>query len=226
MAPKKSTTKKTKETDSVSVLTSETNEETQTAFSVAPPQPTQEKQEENEFDMEPSKTTKKWESRKDDMEVSTKFAEKKEADLHSDDSNSESEKEKKEKVVYKKEQVKSRHQLTSVINFQYGDYRDQVSDKSTADLLKLLIVRAHDQNQSKLCETLKQTLRALHYECDFPSCSDSNPKKSQEHSYPQHQQYAYQSRPHKPEYRRSFQQPQQEAEQDYTSSSRFSNRRY
>jgi hypothetical protein len=36
------------------------------------------------------------------------------------------------------------------------------------ELIKILIVRAHDENQKQLCETMKQTLRAMHFECNFP----------------------------------------------------------
>ncbi|ATZ80324.1 hypothetical protein BMW23_0266 [Bodo saltans virus] len=167
MAPKKQTKK-----NAVQEAVVENNENT--------------KKEEPEEVYETPKTTKKWESHKDEIEVDVKVVEKK-TEMTESESEFDSEMEKKERVVYEKKQIKSsKHQSNSVINFPYNDYRNTLEDTQTADLLKLLIVRAYDQNQSKLCETLKQTLRALHYECDFPICDNSNPKKSSEyHHYQQ-----------------------------------------
>jgi len=60
---------------------------------------------------------------------------------------------------------------TSSINFDYGKFRDddiKLSELSTEDLIKAAIVRSHDANQYQLGKVLKQTLRAMKLECDFP----------------------------------------------------------
>jgi hypothetical protein len=84
---------------------------------------------------------------------------------------------------HKKPQSK---QLTnSAINFSYGQYRDlthPVNELDSKDLVKILIVRAHDNNQKQLCETMKQTLRAMSLECNFPEVTNSHPPKEREYT--------------------------------------------
>lgn len=65
----------------------------------------------------------------------------------------------------------------SAINFNYGQYRTMCEDKSTQDLIKILVSRAHDGGQRQLCETMKQTLRAMNFECNFPEVTHSHPPK-------------------------------------------------
>jgi hypothetical protein len=65
-----------------------------------------------------------------------------------------------------------RHQISSSINFNYNSYRNlngNINEIPTTEVLKVLIVRAFDQNQVQLANTLKQTLRAMNLECNFPS---------------------------------------------------------
>jgi hypothetical protein len=60
----------------------------------------------------------------------------------------------------------------SATNFDYSQYETldtSVSDLNNRDLIKVLIVRAYKDGQHQLCKTLKQTLRAMNLECDFPS---------------------------------------------------------
>jgi hypothetical protein len=60
---------------------------------------------------------------------------------------------------------------TSSINFDYGRFRDgeiKLNELSTEDIIKAAIVRAHDDNQYQLGKVLKQTVRGMKLECDFP----------------------------------------------------------
>jgi len=60
----------------------------------------------------------------------------------------------------------------SAINFKYTDYTDltvPVSELNDKDLVKVLIVRAHNNDQRALGDVLKQTLRAMNLECAFPT---------------------------------------------------------
>jgi len=64
----------------------------------------------------------------------------------------------------------------SAINFNYADYTDltePVSNLNDKDLVKVLIVRAHNCGQRALGDVLKQTLRAMNLECDFPGTTSS-----------------------------------------------------
>lgn len=63
----------------------------------------------------------------------------------------------------------------SAINFDYSKYTEltkPVNELNTTDLLKVAIVRSFTDNQYQLCKTLKQTLRAMNLECDFPDTSN------------------------------------------------------
>jgi hypothetical protein len=82
---------------------------------------------------------------------------------------------------YKKKNPK--HFNNSAINFNYNYCRNlttSVKEIDSKDLVKILIVRAHDENQRQLCETMKQTLRAMNLECNFPEVSNSHPPREQE----------------------------------------------
>ena len=60
----------------------------------------------------------------------------------------------------------------SAINFDYSQYESvetSVNELNSKDLIKVLIVRAYNDGQHQLCKTLKQTLRAMNLECDFPA---------------------------------------------------------
>lgn len=101
----------------------------------------------------------------------------------SESENSEANEQVNDKRVYQKDRSnftsgndprdrRSKHAVNSAINFSYNDYRELnagIKEVSTEDALKVLITRAHDLRQNQLCETLKQTLRAMHFECNFPA---------------------------------------------------------
>jgi hypothetical protein len=83
---------------------------------------------------------------------------------------------------------RSKHVVNSAINFNYNEYRELnvgMKDVSTEDALKTLITRAHDLRQNQLCETLKQTLRAMHFECNFPAVDvrHARPEHDRESNY-------------------------------------------
>lgn len=70
-----------------------------------------------------------------------------------------------------------KHTTLSSINFNYNQYRslEHLKEIPTADMLRVLIVRAYDQGQNQLFETLKQTLRAMNLECNFPIVDSKYP---------------------------------------------------
>ena len=65
---------------------------------------------------------------------------------------------------------RSRH-ANSAINFDYEQYESltlPVNKLSSMDLVKVLVVRSYKEGQFQLCKVMKQTLRAMNLECDFP----------------------------------------------------------
>ena len=114
--------------------------------------------------------------------------------------NSEANEQVNDKRIYQKERSnftsgddprdrRSKHAVNSAINFSYNDYRELnagMKEVSTEDALKVLITRAHDLRQNQLCETLKQTLRAMHFECNFPAADirHSRPEHDREREPP------------------------------------------
>ena len=77
-------------------------------------------------------------------------------------------------------QQDTREQKRSVaLNFAYSEYRNvnhSASTLSTPDLLRMLIVRAHDDGQTSLKKCLENTLRAVNLECKFPTLPSLNPR--------------------------------------------------
>src|SRR3989338_295863 len=74
---------------------------------------------------------------------------------------------------------RGRHIKNTIINFNYSNYRETnvIHNISSSEIIKALIVRAHDDGQTQLCDTLKQTLRAMHLECNFPIVNNSHPSE-------------------------------------------------
>ena len=73
----------------------------------------------------------------------------------------------------------------SVINFDYANYESvetPVNELNSRDLVKVLIVRAYNDGQHQLCTTLKQTLRAMNLECDFPTSKATQGSSSYQES--------------------------------------------
>lgn len=71
----------------------------------------------------------------------------------------------------------------SAINFDYSQYESvetSVNELNSKDLIKVLIVRAYNDGQHQLCKTLKQTLRAMNLECDFPATKVAQRESYQE----------------------------------------------
>ena len=171
--------------------------------------------------------TTTWENSKDDIDM---YVDKKELNkasnsvshsashsvCHSEDEEDATKDEPQKGMTYKKPNIVQRpgkHATNSSINFNYGDFRELVKDLTTQDVLKSLIVRSYYQGQHQLCETLKQTLRALHYECNFPVCESSNPKRDvppvqQEQKYSAKFKVQKQENYHRP--RTAYQQREQE----------------
>jgi hypothetical protein len=61
---------------------------------------------------------------------------------------------------------------STALSFSYNDYRTinhVTTTVSTPDLLRFLIVRAHDDGQTGLKRCLENTLRAVNLECKFPT---------------------------------------------------------
>jgi hypothetical protein len=118
----------------------------------------------------------------------------------------------------------AKHVTNSAINFNYNQYRQPESslkDMATPEVLKLLIVRAHDDGQSQLCDTLKQTLRAMHFECNFPVTDNSHPKRDDSH-----RQFAYsRDRDQRPP-RFTNNQANSNSQQNFKPGPRFGNRPY
>jgi len=73
------------------------------------------------------------------------------------------------------------------LKFSYADYRGLCHEYSTQDLIKILIVRAHDGGQDQLRETQRQTLRAMNFECNFPQTDN--------HKFNHNAQYTSQTQP-------------------------------
>ena len=69
---------------------------------------------------------------------------------------------------------KDRHKdniAKSVLNFAYKDYSNvttSVNDTSTFDLLRVAIVRSHNEGQKPVCFALRQILQACNLEIEFP----------------------------------------------------------
>jgi len=102
------------------------------------------------------------------------------------------------RVVYPNAHNRRSARYSTAINFKYNDYRDYYVESTEEDLLKILIVRSYDKNQRQLCETLKQTLRAMNLECNFPETKsnfgqDTKPSYTQETRQPYTQQETKQS---------------------------------
>ena len=116
----------------------------------------------------------KWNEISDDEEQHKEMPEpilKNVKQLEKEDSSSSSEEEITKKSHGSFVKRTSAKYTTSSINFDYGRFRDddiKLSDLSTEDLIKAAIVRSHDANQYQLGKVLKQTLRAMKLECDFP----------------------------------------------------------
>jgi hypothetical protein len=71
----------------------------------------------------------------------------------------------------------------SAINFDYSQYESvetSVNELNSKELIKFLIVRAYNEGQHQLCKTLKQTLRAMNLECDFPATRVASRESYQE----------------------------------------------
>ena len=61
---------------------------------------------------------------------------------------------------------------SAALSFSYNDYKSynqSVNDATTPDLLRVLIVRAHEDGQVHLKRCLENTLRAVNLECKFPT---------------------------------------------------------
>jgi hypothetical protein len=70
------------------------------------------------------------------------------------------------------------HQRSTALNYLYQDYRkvdNSIITLNTQDILRHLIVRAHDDGQTGLKRCLESTLRAVNLECDFPSLQINKP---------------------------------------------------
>ena len=70
----------------------------------------------------------------------------------------------------------------SATNFDYSQYanlNEPIGELNSRDLMKVLIVRSYNEGQHQLCKTLKQTLRAMNLECDFPF---ANTNRREQHS--------------------------------------------
>lgn len=70
-------------------------------------------------------------------------------------------------------QQKGKRNSSSFLNFAYKDYMDvskPCNDVSTVDLLRTCIARAAAEGQHQLCRSLRDTLKALNFEGDFPRC--------------------------------------------------------
>ena len=77
--------------------------------------------------------------------------------------------------------VKARYEK-SATNFDYSQYaglNEPIGNLNSRDLMKVLIVRSYNEGQHQLCKTLKQTLRAMNLECDFPF---ANTNRREQHS--------------------------------------------
>ena len=63
------------------------------------------------------------------------------------------------------------------LNFDYKMYSEveqPVNELTTKDLIKICIVRSYNDKQLQLCRSLKQLLRAMNLECEFPGASEMN----------------------------------------------------
>jgi len=70
----------------------------------------------------------------------------------------------------------------SATNFDYSQYanlNEPIGELNSRDLMKVLIVRSYNEGQHQLCKTLKQTLRAMNLECEFPF---ANTNRREQHS--------------------------------------------
>ena len=70
-----------------------------------------------------------------------------------------------------KSQGRGAKYTTSSINFDYSLFKDletPVNELNSKDLVKILIVRSHQDNQLQLNKTMKQVLKAMNLECNFP----------------------------------------------------------
>ncbi len=69
---------------------------------------------------------------------------------------------------------------STALNYLYQDYRKvdhPLCTLNTQDILRHLIVRAHDDGQTGLKRCLEATLRAVNLECDFPALSSNKPHR-------------------------------------------------
>ena len=76
-----------------------------------------------------------------------------------------------EQQHYPRKQQHNTKYTNSAINFDYKQYAEldkPINEMNSKDILKVLIVRAYNDNQYQFCKTLKQTLRAMNLECNFP----------------------------------------------------------
>jgi|SaaInlStandDraft_4_1057021.scaffolds.fasta_scaffold03343_3 hypothetical protein len=97
---------------------------------------------------------------------------------------------------------------SKAMNFRYGDYRNfsgNVEDMSSVELMRVALVRAHDDSQYALMNALKDTLRACNLEQDFPTTKPQNnqqldrpnngrPMKNMDAKFPRKPQHDYKSR--------------------------------
>ena len=78
----------------------------------------------------------------------------------------------------------SKRPKSTALSFAYKDYSNfqtPASEASTPDLLRVLIVRAHEDGQVHLKRCLENTLKAVNLECKFPTLPPfrSGPKYQQ-----------------------------------------------
>ena len=67
------------------------------------------------------------------------------------------------------------------LNFDYKMFSEvdqPVNELTTKDLIKVCIVRSYNDKQLQLCRSLKQLLRAMNLECEFPGASEMNTERS------------------------------------------------
>lgn len=69
---------------------------------------------------------------------------------------------------------KTKRNTNSFLNFLYADYENvttPINETSTVDLLRVLTARANSDGQTQLCRSLRDVLKALNFEGEFPRCA-------------------------------------------------------
>jgi hypothetical protein len=69
---------------------------------------------------------------------------------------------------------KGKRNTNSFLNFLYADYENvttPVNETSTVDLLRVLTARANSEGQTQFCRSLRDVLKALNFEGEFPRCA-------------------------------------------------------